>query len=85
LKELKNEHDNIQRNNILKSSHINQVDGDYNTIQEKYQKLENDLQMMTKVKNQLEENVKTHNMEMQKFQFEYEDQLAIWKKEKSEM
>jgi len=69
----------------LKSSHINQVDGDYNTIQEKYQKLENDLQMMTKVKNQLEENVKTHNMEMQKFQFEYEDQLAIWKKEKSEM
>lgn len=69
----------------MKSSHINQVDGDYNTIQEKYQKLENDLQMMTKVKNQLEENVKTHNMEMQKFQFEYEDQLAIWKKEKSEM
>jgi chromosome segregation ATPase len=57
----------------LKSSHINQVDGDYNTIQEKYQKLESDLQMMTKVKDQLEENVKTHNMEMQKFQFEYED------------
>ena len=41
--------------------------------------------MMTKVKNQLEENVKAHNGEMQKFQFEYEDQLAIWKKEKSDM
>lgn len=82
MKELKGEHDNIQRNNILKSSHINQVDGDYNTIQEKYQKLENDLLMMTKIKNQLEENVKAHNMEMQKFQFEYEDQLAIWKKRK---
>jgi hypothetical protein len=51
----------------LKSSHINQVDGDYNSIQEKYQNLENDLQMMTNVKGQLEENVKAHNMEMQKF------------------
>ena len=40
---------------------------------------------MSKVKNQLEENVKTHNQEMQKFQYEYEDQLSHWKKEKSEM
>ena len=40
---------------------------------------------MTKLKIQLEENVRAQNQEMQKFQYEYEDQLAIWKKEKSEM
>ena len=37
------------------------------------------------MKNQLEENLKIQNNEMQKFQYEYEDQIAIWKKEKGDM
>ena len=64
---------------------MQQIDGEYTTIQEKYQKTENEALVLQKQKDQLEESVKQQTAEMEKFQVEYEDQLAIWKKDKSEM
>ena len=64
---------------------MQQIDGEYTTIQEKYQKTENEALVLQKQKEQLEESVKQQTAEMEKFQVEYEDQLAIWKKDKSEM
>ena len=63
---------------------MNQLDGEYNTINEKYHKAEHDLTMVNKVKGQLEDNLKIQNNEMQKFQIEYEEQIGIWKREKSD-
>lgn len=43
------------------------------------------MDITNKIKSQLEENLKIQNNEMQKFQYEYEDQLSTWKKEKGDM
>lgn len=85
LKQLQTDHDNLQRSVALKQTHMQQIDGEYTTIQEKYQKTENEALVLQKQKEQLEESVKQQTAEMEKFQVEYEDQLAIWKKDKSEM
>ena len=47
--------------------------------------MDQDHQSLIKAKSQLEEDLKTQTNEMQKFQFEYEDQVQTWKKEKSEL
>jgi len=64
---------------------MQQIDGEYTTIQEKFQRTESEAMVLQKQKEQLEESIKQQTTEMQKFQVEYEDQLAIWKKDKSEM
>ena len=69
----------------LKQTHMQQIDGEYTTIQEKCQKAENEALLLQKQKEQLEESVKQQTAEMEKFQVDYEDQLAVWKKDKSEM
>lgn len=40
---------------------------------------------MAKIKNQIEDSFKIQQTEMQKFQLEYEEQVSIWKKEKSDL
>ena len=47
--------------------------------------MDQDHQSLIKAKSQLEEDLKVQTNEMQKFQFEYEDQVQTWKKEKSEL
>jgi len=64
---------------------MQQIDGEYTTIQEKFQRTESEAMVLQKQKEQLEESIKQQTTEMQKFQVEYEDQLALWKKDKSEM
>ena len=61
------------------------MDGDFSTIQEKHQKAEQELLNLHNLNKQLEKELQQTTNEMQKFQYEYEDQLAIWKKEKGDM
>ena len=53
--------------------------------QDRFSKIDQEHQSLIKAKNQVEEDLKTQTNDMQKFQFEYEDQVQTWKKEKSEL
>ena len=64
---------------------MNQLDGEYNTIQDKFQRADQELQIVSKVKQQIENDLRDQTLEMQKFQIEYEQQLETWKNDKSEM
>jgi len=50
LKSVTDDYENLQRSVAAKSTHMNQLDGEYNTINEKYHKAEHDLTMVNKVK-----------------------------------
>lgn len=51
----------------------------------KHARLESEFLHLDKVKQNLELTLKQQQMEFQKLQFEFEDQLALWKKEKDEL
>ena len=52
---------------------------------EKFGSVERDRDQLIRLKDQLEDELKVQTNEMQKFQFEYEDQVQHWKKEKGDL
>lgn len=76
IKEMKQDLESTQRlvNQLPKSDN-----------QDRFSKIDQEHQSLIKAKNQVEEDLKTQTNEMQKFQFEYEDQVQSWKKEKSDL
>ena len=50
LKQTSDDYENMQRSVAAKSTHMNQLDGEYNSVNEKFHKAEHDLTMAKKVK-----------------------------------
>ena len=64
---------------------MNELDGQTSSNAERLVKAEGEVHLLQKQKEHLEESLRVHSSDMQKFQLEYEEQLAMWKKEKGEM
>jgi chromosome condensin MukBEF ATPase and DNA-binding subunit MukB len=75
----------IESTQRLQAQNHSSPDGDNSSAQERYFRLEQQYMNLERIKEELEDNLKIQSQEMQKFQFEYEDQVSIWKKEKSDL
>lgn len=73
LTQVQAEFDNAQKHAAIKQSHMSELDGQYSSNADRLAKAEGEVLMLQKQKDQLEENLRVHSNDMQKFQYEYEE------------
>ena len=61
------EFDNAQKHAAIKQSHMSELDGQYSSNADRLAKAEGEVAMLTKQKEHLEENLRVHSGDMQKF------------------
>lgn len=85
LKETKQELESAVQSSAKKASHQVQPLGDVYQLQEKCVKLEAECSALAKDKSSLESMLKERTEELKSLQYSFDENLNLWKKEKSEL